>query len=67
MNDNTSREKLSSVYFQYINAKENWAHLAQKNSRPGSKVTTKFDRALTKTFFNLLFLKKIFLAVYFLG
>ena len=33
----------------------NWAHLVQKNSRPGSKVITKFDRALTKNFFNLLF------------
>ena len=55
MNDNTSRGKMSTVYFQYINVKGNWAHLVQKNSRPGSKVITKFDRALTKNFFNLLF------------
>ena len=60
MNDNTSRGKMSSAYFQYINVKGNWANLVQKNSRPGSKVTTIFDGALTKTFSIYLLNKRYF-------
>ena len=37
MNDNSS----GSVNVT-VNVKGNWAHLAEKNSRPGGKIATKF-------------------------
>ena len=39
MNDNSSEEKMF-VLFHFVNIKGNWAHLAEKNSRPGAKITT---------------------------
>ena len=40
MNDKSSEEKISFVLFHFVNIKGNWAHLAEKNSRPGAKITT---------------------------
>ena len=42
MNDDSSGGKISVIYFYFANVKGNWAHLAEKNSRPGAKTTTIF-------------------------
>ena len=42
MNDNSSEGKTSFVKFHSINVKGNWTHLAEKNSRPGAKITAIF-------------------------
>ena len=40
MNDNSSGGKISFVWFHFVNAKENLAHLTKKNWRPGAKINT---------------------------
>ena len=32
MDDNSSRGKVSFIYFSYVNIKGNWAYLVDKNS-----------------------------------
>ena len=39
---NSSKGKMSFVGFHSLNVKGNWAHLAEKDSRPGAKITTIF-------------------------
>ena len=39
---NSSEGKMSLVEFHSVNVKANWAHLAEKNSRPGAKTITIF-------------------------
>ena len=40
MNYNNFGRKMSFIQFNFLNVKGNWAHLAEKNSRPGAKITT---------------------------
>ena len=39
---NSSEVKMSFVEFHSLNVKENWAHLAEKDSRPGAKIAAIF-------------------------
>ena len=40
INDNSPGGKMAIIWFYSINVKGNWAHLAEKNSRAGAKITT---------------------------
>ena len=45
MNDNSSGSKTSFIEFyfvHFVHVKRNWAHLAEKNSRPGARIPTIF-------------------------
>ena len=43
MNNNSSERKMSFVKFHSVKVKGNWAHLAEKTSRPGVKIATVFS------------------------
>ena len=40
MNDDSSGGTMTIIGFYFINEKRNWAHLAEKKSQAGSKITT---------------------------
>ena len=40
MNGDSSGGTMTIIGFYFINQKRNWAHLAEKNSQAGSKITT---------------------------
>ena len=40
MNDNSFGGKRTITWLYFVNVKENWAHLAEKNSKAGAKITT---------------------------
>ena len=42
MNDNSSSGKTCFAKCHSVNVKGKWAHLAEKNSQPGDKMTTVF-------------------------
>ena len=42
MNNSSSERKVFFISFHSVNVKENWTHLAEKNSQPGAKITTIF-------------------------
>ena len=42
MNGKSFKGKMSFIEFYSINVKGHWAHLAEKNSQPGPKITTIF-------------------------
>ena len=42
MNDSSSKGKMPFIQFHSINFKGNWAHLAEKKSQPGAKITAIF-------------------------
>ena len=42
MSGNSLRETAYFIYFHSVNVKENWTHLAQKNSQPGAKINKIF-------------------------
>ena len=55
MDDNSSRGKVSFIYFSSVNFKGNWAYLADKNSWPVAKITTTFS--LSWKCLNLIIIK----------
>ena len=38
MSDNSSQGKMYFISFHFVNDARNWTHLAQKNSRPGTRI-----------------------------
>ena len=49
MNDNSFGGKMTITWLYFVNVKENWAHLAEKNSKAGAKITTM--EAIMKIFY----------------
>ena len=56
MNDKYYNGKISFAEFHSVDVKRNWTHLAEKNSRPGTKITA---FRLTAKYFNRTILKNI--------
>ena len=50
MNDNSSQGKIYFIHFHSVNVKENWMHLALKNSWPGARINVVFR--LSWKYFN---------------
>ena len=40
MNGSSSRGKISFILFNFVNVKENWTHLPEKNWQSGAKINT---------------------------